>query len=150
MPIVNGFAEIKTAEINKKPFTFALFSRRSRHRAGTRYFSRGVDAQGNVSNFNETEQIVVADSGLDGSASALPGGQIILAHVQTRGSIPIYWTQINNVKYTPKLSIFDNPETVGSFGNFAREVFHGVVKGAKKSDRLSFHFALGQLLPQTF
>jgi hypothetical protein len=112
LPIVNGFAEIKVAEINKKPFTFALFSRRSRHRAGTRYFSRGVDAQGNVSNFNETEQIVVADSGSDGSASALPGGQIILAHVQTRGSIPIYWTQINNVKYTPKLKIFDNPETV--------------------------------------
>ncbi|GJJ73572.1 phosphatidylinositol 4-phosphatase [Entomortierella parvispora] len=115
LPVVNGFAEIKTAEINKKPFTFALFSRRSRHRAGTRYFSRGVDAQGNVSNFNETEQIVIADSGLEGSASALPGGQIVLAHVQTRGSIPIYWTQINNVKYTPKLKIFENPETENSF-----------------------------------
>ncbi|KAI8597148.1 SAC1 suppressor of actin mutations 1-like protein [Dissophora ornata] len=115
LPIVNGFAEIKSAEINKKPFTFALFSRRSRHRAGTRYFSRGVDAQGNVSNFNETEQIVIADAGVDGSASALPGGQIFLAHVQTRGSIPIYWTQINNIKYTPKLKIFENPETENSF-----------------------------------
>ncbi|KAG0210052.1 hypothetical protein BGX28_009729 [Mortierella sp. GBA30] len=115
LPIVNGFAEIKTAEINKKPFTFALFSRRSRHRAGTRYFSRGVDAQGNVSNFNETEQIVVADAGLDGSASSLPGGQIFMSHVQTRGSIPIYWTQINNIKYTPKLQIFENPETENSF-----------------------------------
>ncbi|KAG0368045.1 hypothetical protein BGX24_002973 [Mortierella sp. AD032] len=115
LPIVNGFAEIKTAEINKKPFTFAVFSRRSRHRAGTRYFSRGVDADGNVSNFNETEQIVVADAGLDGAASALPGGKIFLAHVQTRGSIPIYWTQINNIKYTPELRIFNNPETENSF-----------------------------------
>ncbi|KAG0209131.1 hypothetical protein BGX33_005829 [Mortierella sp. NVP41] len=115
LPVVNGFAEIKTAEINKKPFTFALLSRRSRHRAGTRYFSRGVDAEGNVSNFNETEQIVVADSGIDGSASALPGGKILLSHVQTRGSIPLYWTQINNIKYTPKLQIFDNPETENSF-----------------------------------
>ncbi|KAG0325403.1 hypothetical protein BGZ99_000650 [Dissophora globulifera] len=115
LPVVNGFAEIKSAEINRKPFTFALISRRSRHRAGTRYFSRGVDAQGNVSNFNETEQIVIADAGLDGSASALPGGQIYLSHVQTRGSIPIYWTQINNVKYTPKLKIFENPETENSF-----------------------------------
>ena len=112
MPVVNGFAEIKTAEINKKPFTFAIISRRSRHRAGTRYFSRGVDADGNVSNFNETEQILVADAGIDGAASALPGGKIFMAHVQTRGSIPIYWTQINNIKYTPKLQIFDNPETV--------------------------------------
>ncbi|KAF9954367.1 hypothetical protein BGZ70_010590 [Mortierella alpina] len=115
LPIVNGFAEIKMAAINKKPFTFALFSRRSRHRAGTRYFSRGVDALGNVSNFNETEQIVVADAGVDGSASSLPGGQIFLSHVQTRGSIPIYWTQINNIKYTPKLQIFENPETENSF-----------------------------------
>ncbi|KAF9177286.1 hypothetical protein BGZ51_008757 [Haplosporangium sp. Z 767] len=115
LPVVNGFAEFKSAEINKKPFTFALFSRRSRHRAGTRYFSRGVDAQGNVSNFNETEQVVIADADQDGTASALPGGQIVLSHVQTRGSIPIYWTQINNIKYTPKLQIFDNPETENSF-----------------------------------
>ncbi|KAF9204038.1 hypothetical protein BGZ49_005750 [Haplosporangium sp. Z 27] len=115
LPVMNGFAEFKSAEINKKPFTFALFSRRSRHRAGTRFFSRGVDAEGNVSNFNETEQIVIADAGQDGSASSLPGGQIILSHVQTRGSIPIYWTQINNIKYTPKLQIIDNPETENSF-----------------------------------
>ncbi|KAG0350434.1 hypothetical protein BG005_010051 [Podila minutissima] len=115
LPIFNGFAEIQTAEINKRPFTFALFSRRSRHRAGTRYFSRGVDVNGNVSNFNETEQIVIADADADGAASALPGAKIVLSHVQTRGSIPIYWTQINNIKYTPKLQIFDNPETDNSF-----------------------------------
>ncbi|KAF9987059.1 hypothetical protein BGZ65_005254 [Modicella reniformis] len=115
LPVVNGFAEIRSAEINKKPFTFALFSRRSRHRAGTRFFSRGVDTQGNVSNFNETEQIVIADAGVDGTASALPGGKIFLSHVQTRGSIPIYWSQINNIKYTPKLQILENPETEASF-----------------------------------
>ena len=114
LPVFNGFAEITSAEINKKPFTFALFSRRSRHRVGTRFFSRGVDPQGNVSNFNETEQIIVADAGADGTASALPGGKIFLSHVQTRGSIPIYWTQVNNIKYTPKLQIFDNPDTVSN------------------------------------
>ncbi|ORZ26991.1 SacI homology domain-domain-containing protein [Lobosporangium transversale] len=117
LPIVNGFAEIKSAEINKKAFTFALISRRSRHRVGTRYFTRGVDSQGNVANFNETEQIIIADAGTDGTtASALPGEkQIYMSHVQTRGSIPIYWTQINNIKYTPKLHIFEDPETENSF-----------------------------------
>ncbi|KAF9433991.1 hypothetical protein BGZ76_008718 [Entomortierella beljakovae] len=115
LPVINAFVEFKSAEINKKPFTFALFSRRSRHRAGTRYFSRGVDADGNVSNFNETEQIVIADAGADGLASSLPGGKLLLSYVQTRGSIPVYWTQINNIKYTPKLKIFDNPETDNSF-----------------------------------
>ncbi|KAG0198584.1 hypothetical protein BGX28_007973 [Mortierella sp. GBA30] len=115
LPIVNGFVEIKLSEINKRPFTFALISRRSRHRAGTRYFSRGVDAQGNVSNFNETEQIVVVDSTPTGQAMTIPGTYILLAHVQTRGSIPIFWTQINNIKYTPKLQIFDNPQTENAF-----------------------------------
>lgn len=111
MPIFNGFAEFATAEINKKAFTFALLSRRSRHRAGTRYFSRGIDAQGNVSNFNETEQLVLVETRTNGLAPAL-GNLTILSHVQTRGSIPIFWAQINNIKYTPKLQIFDDPQTV--------------------------------------
>lgn len=106
---MNGFAEFRTAEINKRTFTFALISRRSRHRAGTRYFSRGIDAQGNVSNFNETEHIVILDPVTN---ALIPSNRTVMAHVQTRGSIPIYWTQINNIKYTPKLQIFDNPDTV--------------------------------------
>ncbi|KAF8941493.1 hypothetical protein BGZ58_007860 [Dissophora ornata] len=115
LPIVNSFVELKAAEINRKPFTFALISRRSRHRAGTRYFSRGVDSEGNVSNFNETEQIVVLDSVPDAAVQTIPGNYTMLAHVQTRGSIPIFWTQINNIKYTPKLQIFDNPDIENAF-----------------------------------
>ncbi|KAI1317511.1 hypothetical protein EDD11_008318 [Mortierella claussenii] len=115
LPIVNGFVEIRETEINKKPFTFALISRRSRHRAGTRYFSRGVDVNGNVSNFNETEHIVVVDSSAGAAAPVIPGNHIMLSHVQTRGSIPIFWTQINNIKYTPRLQIFDNPQTETAF-----------------------------------
>lgn len=111
LPLINGFVEIMSAEINKKSFTFALVSRRSRHRAGTRYFSRGVDTQGNVSNFNETEQIVIMDVNPMTTLPAIPGNYIMLAHVQTRGSIPIFWAQINNIKYTPRLQIFDSPQT---------------------------------------
>ncbi|KAG0087318.1 hypothetical protein BGZ93_011042 [Podila epicladia] len=33
----------------------------------------------------------------------------------TRGSIPIFWAQINNIKYTPKLQIFDDPQTDYAF-----------------------------------
>ncbi|KAG0249212.1 hypothetical protein BG011_009504 [Mortierella polycephala] len=115
LPVINGFIEIKSTEINKKAFTFALISRRSRHRAGTRYFSRGVDAHGNVSNFNETEQIIAVDCIARGTTPIIPGNQIMMAHVQTRGSIPIFWAQINNIKYTPKLQIFDEPETDNAF-----------------------------------
>ncbi|KAG0052780.1 hypothetical protein BGZ83_002134 [Gryganskiella cystojenkinii] len=115
LPIVNGFAEIKSVEINNRAFTFALFSRRSRHRAGTRYFSRGIDAQGNVSNFNETEQIVVSDMAHQTHVPTVPGGFTMISHVQTRGSIPVFWAQINNIKYTPKLQVFDDPQTETAF-----------------------------------
>ncbi|KAF9924153.1 hypothetical protein FBU30_005821 [Linnemannia zychae] len=112
LPIMNGFAEIKPAEINKRTFTFALISRRSRHRAGTRYFSRGIDALGNVSNYNETEHIIILDPVTN---ALIPSNRTVMAHVQTRGSIPVFWTQINNIKYTPKLQIFDNPDTETAF-----------------------------------
>ncbi|KAG0001692.1 hypothetical protein BGZ79_004302 [Entomortierella chlamydospora] len=115
LPIINGFVEIKATDIHKKPFTLVLISRRSRHRAGTRYFSRGVDIDGNVSNFNETEQIVVVDPIVNGTVPIAAGNYIMLAHVQTRGSVPIFWTQINNIRYTPKLQIFDNPQTGSAF-----------------------------------
>lgn len=80
--------------------------------SGTRYFSRGIDAEGNVSNFNETEQIVLLDPIEDGNTSTFFEGKIKLSYVQTRGSIPIYWAQVNNIKYTPKLQIMDLPNTV--------------------------------------
>jgi len=61
-----------------------LVSRRSRRRAGTRYFSRGCDNDGECSNFVETEQIVEhADS--------------CSSFILTRGSIPLSWSQLPNV-----------------------------------------------------
>lgn len=44
--------------IQGKAFSWTVVSRRSRFRAGTRLFMRGIDSQGNVANFVETEQIV--------------------------------------------------------------------------------------------
>ena len=45
-------------DVNSQKFKFILISRRCSKRPGTRLFCRGVDADGNVSNFVETEQIV--------------------------------------------------------------------------------------------
>ncbi|OMJ07270.1 Phosphatidylinositide phosphatase SAC1 [Smittium culicis] len=67
----------------------------------TRYFSRGVDDDGNVSNYAETEQIVeIGKTGNDVFKSSY--GKII-SYLQLRGSIPIKWTQIINGKYKPSL-----------------------------------------------
>eukprot|EP00019_Armaparvus_languidus_P012011 CAMPEP_0168583150 /NCGR_PEP_ID=MMETSP0420-20121227/2395_1 /TAXON_ID=498008 /ORGANISM="Pessonella sp." /LENGTH=592 /DNA_ID=CAMNT_0008617751 /DNA_START=64 /DNA_END=1838 /DNA_ORIENTATION=+ len=92
VPFVKGFFKIVancSVDGNRK-FTFALLSRRSRNRAGTRYNVRGADAQGYVANEVETEQLVVSDDGQTMSLLLL------------RGSIPLRWTQRANIKYKPK------------------------------------------------
>ena len=51
--------EMRQCEINSKSFDYILISRRCVYRAGTRFNMRGVDSEGKVANFVETEQIVV-------------------------------------------------------------------------------------------
>ncbi|CAD6579043.1 MAG: hypothetical protein TREMPRED_002343 [Tremellales sp. Tagirdzhanova-0007] len=114
LPIVYGFVDLRSASINNRELLFLLLSRRSRHRAGTRYFSRGIDAQGNTSNFNETEQIVLLDP-LPDNGQPLRGGRVEgkerLSFVQTRGSAPLFWAEVNNLRYKPDLQVMEVPET---------------------------------------
>jgi hypothetical protein len=91
---------------------FGLISRRNRFRAGTRYFSRGIDLEGNVSNFNETEQLILLDSQAGGVKSGPIRGDVRFSYVQTRGSVPVYWAEINNLRYKPDLKIMDLTTTV--------------------------------------
>ena len=46
------------ATIEKTSFSLTLISRRSIHRNGRRFNTRGVDEEGNVANFVETAQII--------------------------------------------------------------------------------------------
>ena len=85
-----------------------LISRRSRHRAGTRYFRRGIDEDGNVANFNETEQMVIIERP-DSEEQKHPD---LLSYVQTRGSVPLYWAEINTLRYKPDLQIMEGEERV--------------------------------------
>ena len=61
-----------------------VVSRRSTERPGLRYQRRGINASGQVANFVETEFIVECER---------EGAQHVGSFVQTRGSIPIYWSQ---------------------------------------------------------
>ncbi|XP_056408414.1 phosphatidylinositide phosphatase SAC2 [Hyla sarda] len=69
-------------------FLVALISRRSRHRAGMRYKRRGVDKDGNVANYVETEQFIHVHNHT-------------LSFVQTRGSVPVFWSQVG-YRYNPR------------------------------------------------
>lgn len=63
------------------PSTLTIVSRLSSRRAGTRFNSRGIDDDGNVANFVETEVIFWSPPG------------ITFSYVQVRGSVPIFWEQ---------------------------------------------------------
>jgi len=118
LPVMFGMMEIRNTRVKSTPFTFTLITRRSRHRAGTRYFSRGIDDEGHVSNYNETEQIIILNDqneGLGGFAGGdgTQNGRMtndgqdlqILSYVQTRGSVPVYWAEVNTLHYVPNLQI---------------------------------------------
>lgn len=97
-----GSFDLRQSSLASRPIEFAVISRRSRHRAGTRYFTRGVDNKGNPGNFNETEQIIILPSTTEGEKAAT-----VASFVQTRGSAPFYWAEIVNLIRVPDLMIMD-------------------------------------------
>ncbi|GMK56462.1 hypothetical protein CspeluHIS016_0303020 [Cutaneotrichosporon spelunceum] len=116
LPAMFGLIELRSAQINNRDFLFCLIARRSRHRVGTRYFTRGIDKDGNVANFNETEQIVLYDPADDTkSMRGRVDGRERVSFVQIRGSVPVYWAEINNLRYKPDLQIMDKPDTTESY-----------------------------------
>ncbi|MCJ1435931.1 hypothetical protein MMC27_005307 [Xylographa pallens] len=127
LPVMFGMMRITNTRIKSTPITFTLITRRSRYRAGTRYFSRGIDDQGHVSNFNESEQIVILNDNNDGLGGFAGGGGMqngklgtdgqelqIMSYVQTRGSVPVYWAEINTLRYVPELQIRAVESAVGA------------------------------------
>lgn len=61
IPVIQGFFGTFSCKILEKKLDFFLITRRSNQRAGTRYNARGVDDDGNVANFCETEQFFYFD-----------------------------------------------------------------------------------------
>lgn len=91
---IRGFVETQTIPISSAPIktgksglpsTLTLISRLSCRRAGTRFNSRGIDDDGNVANFVESETIYWSPSGL------------CFSYVQVRGSVPVFWEQATNL-----------------------------------------------------
>ncbi|KAG6889374.1 hypothetical protein C0995_001439 [Termitomyces sp. Mi166 len=92
---------------------FCLISRRSRFRAGTRYFRRGIDNEGHVANFNETEQLLLVENPTVAGAQHICSDLYAheLSFVQIRGSIPVFWAEVNTLRYKPDLQVMDLQET---------------------------------------
>ncbi|KAK6633081.1 hypothetical protein RUM43_012824 [Polyplax serrata] len=124
LPVIQGFVQIENCKVeigcdfmgnenvvsNHENFKLILISRRSRHRAGTRYKRRGVDEEGNCANYVETEQILVYQKHK-------------FSFVQIRGSVPVFWSQ-PGYKYRPPPRLDKGPaETQVVFEkHFQREI----------------------------
>lgn len=92
LPFILGFISINQIILGRR-ISWTLVSRRSIFRAGTRFNCRGVDYEGNVANFVETEQIVEEP------------GVFQTSYVQVRGSIPLFWSQKPDYRYKPAIEI---------------------------------------------
>ncbi|XP_029445325.1 phosphatidylinositide phosphatase SAC1 isoform X1 [Rhinatrema bivittatum] len=116
MPVIHGFIALHSCCVNGKYFDWILISRRSCFRAGVRYYVRGIDSEGHAANFVETEQIVH----YNGSKASF---------VQTRGSIPFFWSQRPNLRYKPKPQI---NKTVNHMDGFQRHFDSQIISYGKQ------------------
>ena len=81
------------------PSNLTVISRLSCRRAGTRFNSRGIDDDGFVANFVESETVLWHPSGL------------CFSYAQVRGSIPIFWEQTTGLlPNQQKIQIIRSPE----------------------------------------
>lgn len=113
LELIHGFVNQSSISIFGLQISVCLIARRSKNYAGTRFLKRGANANGDVANAVETEQIVC-----DGSR--------LSSFVQFRGSVPAHWSQdISKMVPKPPISL-DIPdpyaETAGK--HFEKLLFH--------------------------
>ncbi|KAI9356202.1 SacI homology domain-containing protein [Zopfochytrium polystomum] len=94
---IQGFVGSADFSLNSEKAKIAIISRLSCRHAGTRFNARGIDDDGNVSNFVETEFIFQTQAS-------------VLSFVQIRGSVPVFWEQ-TGFQVTPKIDIARGPES---------------------------------------
>ncbi|KAG5654036.1 hypothetical protein H0H81_008052 [Sphagnurus paluster] len=123
LPIMYGTFDLRRTFVHGRHIDLCLISRRSRFRAGTRYFRRGIDHDGKVANFNETEQLLLIASPNVSAAQRLSEDQFAtkLSFVQIRGSVPVFWAEVNTLRYKPDLQIMDLQETADAMKKHLQE-----------------------------
>ena len=94
--VIRGFAKTVQTSVEHDKCAMTIISRQSWKRAGTRFNSRGVDDEGYVANFVETEVILFSK-------------KICYSYTQIRGSIPVFWEQ-DTALINPKVQITRSEE----------------------------------------
>jgi hypothetical protein len=103
---INGYVGIHTEELKGRAFSYVLISRRNNMNAGTYNNKRGIDENGNVANFVETEQIVIIDNS-------------VFSFVQLRGTTPLFYpSKKENLQRRDYISIAFNKHIQEMFKSY--------------------------------
>ncbi|GAA5914549.1 hypothetical protein JCM8208_001200 [Rhodotorula glutinis] len=89
---IQGYVGVYDISLGGEPAVLSLVSRLGWKRSGTRFNVRGVDDDGGVANFVETETI-------------LRTRDMCWSYVQTRGSVPLFWEEGGGQPFNPKITI---------------------------------------------
>ncbi|BGP37915.1 Inositol-1,4,5-trisphosphate 5-phosphatase 1 [Rhodotorula kratochvilovae] len=89
---IQGYVDTYDINLGGEPAVLSLVSRLGWKRSGTRFNVRGVDDDGGVANFAETETI-------------LRTRELCFSFVQTRGSVPLFWEEGGGQPFNPKITI---------------------------------------------
>ncbi|GAA6051835.1 hypothetical protein JCM3770_005490 [Rhodotorula araucariae] len=89
---IQGYVGTYDLSLAGEPAVLSLISRLGWKRSGTRFNVRGVDDDGGVANFVETETI-------------LRTRELCFSFVQTRGSVPLFWEEGGGQPFNPKITI---------------------------------------------
>ena len=110
IPVICGYINMFNFTVDNytKNMQFILISRRSKNYCGTRYNTRGINDEGNVANFCESEQIIILDNNL------------LCAFSQLRGSVPIFFEQVG-LKATTDITR-DKNLTIQAFNKHLEEM----------------------------
>lgn len=113
MTIPQSVAPLRPAKTGM-PSYLTIISRLSCRRAGTRFNSRGIDDDGNVANFVETETIYWSPAG------------VLFSYAQVRGSVPVFWEQSAGLlPGQQKISITRSPDGAQpAFNRHFKELEH--------------------------
>ena len=96
LKLIYGFVYIRPVVLRDARLDFAIISKKDVRKLGRRFLSRGLDQDGNVSNFVETEQLAIV-AGLES------GGPLSIgSYLEIRGSIPLFWRQKITGAWMPK------------------------------------------------
>ncbi|KAF1329386.1 Phosphatidylinositide phosphatase sac1-like protein, partial [Globisporangium splendens] len=140
-PMMQAYVEVtEDIKVNDAVFKILYISRRSCKRQGTRFTMRGIDDEGNVANFVETEQICLFADGKQTS------------FVQIRGSIPVFWSSPVTMKYAPKVYQRGQPEKdIAAFKLHAYEMMslYGRVLTVNLIDKKKEQLKLGEAMAKT-